>query len=68
LAQWKKNIVDDEETIWSLEQLDWAETAIFITLACMERHCPDPSMRAYAKGQLQDQFWNRQKSMSIMEQ
>ena len=68
LAQWKKNIVDDQETIWRPDQLEWAETSIFISLACMERHCPDRAMRVYARGQLKDRFWDRQWSMSIREQ
>jgi hypothetical protein len=68
LALWKKNLIDDEDSVWRPDQLEWAETAIFITLACIERHCPDRGMRVYAKRQLEDKFWDRQWSMSIREQ
>lgn len=68
LALWKRNIVDDQESLWRKDELEWAESAIFISLACMVKHCPDKGIRAYAKRQLQDRFWDRQWSMSIREQ
>ena len=68
LALWKKNIVDDQESIWRPDELDWAETTIFISLACMAKHCPDPRMRVFAKRHLEKPFWDRQWSLSIREQ
>src|SRR6266481_6913004 len=68
LAQWKRDIVDDDESVLSSDQLEWAETAIFISLACISAHCPDKKTKAYAKRQLEDKFWEKQWSMSIREQ
>jgi hypothetical protein len=64
LVRWQENL-RDEERVWEPEQLEWAETTIFFSLACVARHCPDPVTKAYAKGQLRKRFWDRQKSMCI---
>lgn len=64
LAKWGQDL-SDEEKVWDTEVLSWAETNIFITLACIARYCPDPKMKAYAKQQLRNRFWDRQKSMGI---
>lgn len=61
--------LSDEEKIWPMDVLEWAETSIFITLACVSKYCPDLAMKIYAKGQLANRFWDRQKSMGLpMEQ
>jgi hypothetical protein len=57
--------LSEEEKIWDTEVLAWAETSIFITLACIGRYCPDLAMKLYAKQQLTKGFWDRQKSMGI---
>jgi len=64
LDKWGKDL-SDEKRLWPTDLLDWAETSIFINLACVARYCPDPVVKAWAKQQLQDQFWQRQKSMGI---
>jgi hypothetical protein len=64
LAKWA-NDLSDEEKIWPMDLFEWAETSIFITLACVARYCPDPATKLYAKEQLQKGFWDRQKSMGI---
>jgi len=48
-----------------MDSLEWAETSIFITLACVGRYCPDPIVKAWAKQQLKDKFWQRQNAMGI---
>jgi len=42
LAKWA-NDLSDEEKIWPMDLFEWAETSIFITLACVARYCPDPA-------------------------
>lgn len=64
LAKWGDDL-SDEERIWPIDLLAWAETSIFITLACVARYCPDPAVKAYAKQQLRDRFWDRQKSLGV---
>ena len=64
LVKWGDDL-SDEERIWPIDLLAWAETSIFITLACVARYCPDPAVKAYAKQQLKDRFWDRQKSMGV---
>ena len=64
LDKWAKDL-SDEERIWPLDLLDWAETSVFINLACVSRYCPDPIVKRWAKQQLRDKFWLRQKSMGI---
>ena len=64
LDKWAYDL-SDEQRIWPINLLEWAETSIFITLACVARYCPDPTVKAWAKQQLKDQFWQRQKAMGI---
>jgi hypothetical protein len=64
LEKWGNDLSDDKR-IWDVEVLDWAETSIFITLACVERYCPDPIVKGWARQQLKDRFWQRQKAMGI---
>jgi len=64
LEQWAENLSDGER-IFPMEQLDWAQTTIFISLCCMAKYCPDLGMRVYAMGQLQDKFWDEQKMLSV---
>ena len=64
LEKWAKDL-SDEERIWDMEMLEWCETSIFITRACVERYCPDPIVKAWAKQQLRDKWWDRQKAMGI---
>jgi len=64
LGKWAHDL-GDEQRIWPIDLLEWAETSIFITLACVGRYCPDPIVKAWAKQQLKDQFWQRQKAMGI---
>jgi len=64
LGKWAHDL-GDEQRLWESDLLEWAETSIFITLACVGRYCPDPIVKAWAKQQLKDQFWQRQKSMGI---
>jgi hypothetical protein len=63
LKRWAYNL--DDEQVWPHEVLECAETLIFISLACIERHCPDRVVKAYAGEQLQKRFWDRQKTMGI---
>jgi hypothetical protein len=50
LEKWGRDLSDEERT-WDLEVLDWAETSIFITLACVGRYCPDPIVKSWARQQ-----------------
>jgi|SRR6516162_3483690 hypothetical protein len=64
LAKWGNDLSDEERT-WPMDVLAWAETSIFITLACVARYCPDKGIKAWAKQQLSDRWWDRQKSIGI---
>jgi len=64
IEHWAKQL-SDEEKIWDMEVLEWAETSVFITLACCAHYCPDPVVKGWAKSQLKDKFWRRQKSLGI---
>jgi hypothetical protein len=64
LAQWAHDL-SEEKRIWPIELLEWSETTIFISLACVAKFCPDRAMKAYAKRQLQDEFWDHQKALSV---
>jgi hypothetical protein len=48
-----------------MEVLDWAECNLFITLSCVARYCPDLQVKLWAKSQLNNKFWNYQKSLGI---
>jgi hypothetical protein len=64
LTKWG-NDLSNEERIWPTDLLEWAETSIFITLACVAKYCPDPATKAYAQQQLRARFWDRQKAMGV---
>src|SRR5262245_3590334 len=58
LLLWQDNFRDEAAT-WTREELEWAEDIIFLSLMCVEHHCPDLSLRMYAAQQLSNPFWNR---------
>jgi hypothetical protein len=66
LALWGRLLSDDEK-IWDLHDLEVGEDLIFITLRCVEGHCPDKAVREYAKRQLSKRFWDRQRAKSPMD-
>jgi hypothetical protein len=66
LANWGKQL-GDEETVWELDYLEAVEDLVFISLCCVQKRCPDKTIKEYAKRQLRKTFWDRQKAKSIME-
>ncbi len=66
LSLWGKNLSDDEK-IWNVADLEAVEDMIFISLRCVQGHCPDKSIRDYAKRQLSKSFWDRQRAKSLMD-
>jgi hypothetical protein len=46
---------------FSFEALQWAETAIFLALSCVEAHCPSRKHREFAQVQLLNPWWDRQR-------
>ena len=66
LSLWK-GLLSDDEKIWDLADLEVGEDMIFITLCCVQGHCPDKSVRDYANRQLRKSFWDRQRVKSIMD-
>jgi hypothetical protein len=64
LLLWAANFHDEGMTFEPAE-LEWAETAIFMSLACIMKRCPDREMKAYARDQLRDSYWDRQKADGI---
>jgi hypothetical protein len=61
LALWRKNLQDEDE-MWDRNDLEIAAEMIFITLHCVERRCPDKTLRDFAKGQLAKEFWDKQRA------
>jgi hypothetical protein len=47
------------------DDLEAAEIVIFVSLACVMKRCPDKEVKEYAKDQLNDPFWDHQKSIGI---
>jgi hypothetical protein len=62
LLLWAANL-QDEGMEFEPEELEAAEVVIFVSLACIAKHSPNRKMRAYAKNQLRDPFWNEQKQL-----
>jgi hypothetical protein len=51
LAAWSRKL-DDPNYKWDLDELDWAEQSMFITLHCVSAHCPISKIRYWAKMEL----------------
>jgi hypothetical protein len=64
LEKWAYDL-SDEQRIWPMDLLEWGETTIFISLCCIAKYCPDKAIKVYAKRQLQDEFWDHQKALSV---
>ena len=60
LRHWEDRIFTETFTE---AQLAWAETSIFLSLSCIEVHCPNKKMRAYATLQLLNSGWDRQRQI-----
>jgi hypothetical protein len=60
LMEWASRLSDDE-TVWSLEDIVGINEMIFANLCCVACRCTDEEFRGYAKEQLNDPHWNRQK-------
>jgi hypothetical protein len=60
LARWQRNL-ENEEFVWTLEDLKGIETSIFGSLLCAAFRCSDPTIRAYAQSQLANKHWDQQK-------
>ena len=65
LEKWAQDL-EDECRVWEPNELQWIETDIFLSLACISEHCPDIEMKIYAKGQLTRPYWNRQKRLGML--
>ena len=57
-------LLQDENKTWFMDELEWGETTLFISLACIAKHCPNQESKAYAQRQLEDKYWAKQKAMS----
>ena len=60
LMEWA-NRLSDEETVWSLEDLDGIDDMVFANLCCVVCRCTDREFRDFARSQLQDAHWDRQR-------
>jgi hypothetical protein len=61
LTHWQKQLYN-EELFWTIEQLAWAETAIFLSLSCAAAHCPDQEIKSYCQKQLTASWFDRQRN------
>jgi hypothetical protein len=52
----------DEEMVWKPDEVQAVEDVIYVTLCCVERHCPDPVFRMWASAQLIDPWWDKQRA------
>src|SRR5262245_51692261 len=59
LLHWQHTL--EEHGDWSISDLSWAETSIFLALSCVEAHCPSQQYRAFAQVQLLNPWWDRQR-------
>jgi hypothetical protein len=60
LLHWQ-GLLSDDGMVWEFDHLQWADTSIFLVLSCLERHCPNRKVKAYAAMQLLDPWWDRQR-------
>jgi len=60
LVHWQNKLTNDYKG-WSPEQLQWAETSIFITLSCVANRCPNRKIKTWAMMQLLNPWWDGQK-------
>jgi hypothetical protein len=60
LLEWASRL-SDEETVWSLEDIQGIDTMIFANLCCVACRCTDEDFREYARSQLRDEHWDAQK-------
>lgn len=51
LVHWQQALGDDDR-VFTMEQIEWAEEVIFYTCACVAHHCPDREVKAYCARQL----------------
>ena len=63
LVHWQRELWDDERS-FTLEQIEAAEEVIFLTVACVSVHCPDPVIKAYGQRQLA-QLTQRQQRIAL---
>jgi len=61
LSLFAKAFLRAEDEGWTLEQIKAAETVIFKSLRCVEKHSHDPVERREATLQLLYPFWDRQR-------
>ena len=60
LAHWQRQLLTNSYP-WTFESLSWADTSIFITLACVAERCPSRKVKTYAQMQLLNPWWDRQR-------
>ena len=57
--------LSDESATWSPEELQAMEEVVFCALSCLERHSPNAVARMWARAQLTDDFWRKQKAREM---
>jgi hypothetical protein len=60
LVEWAQRLAD-ETIVWPMEDLRGVEDMIYANLCCVVGRCTDAEFRAYARNQLSDRWWNKQK-------
>ena len=60
LLHWQHALEEGDD--WSVAQLSWAETSIFLALSCVAVHCPSRKYREFAQLQLLNPWWDCQRA------
>ena len=51
IVKWQQALEDDDR-IFTAEELSWAEDIIYVSVACAATHCPDRKIKRYCIEQL----------------
>ena len=68
LFVWSFVLRNGEHLLWDREDLEAISDVVFFSLCCAAKRCPNDEVRAKAKRELREKFWDDQKSRSMMEQ
>jgi hypothetical protein len=66
IVHWQ-DALEDQDRIFTLEQLEAAETVIFYSCACAAEHCPDPEIQLYAARQYANLTLRRERIAAAQE-
>jgi len=60
ITNWQR-LLEDEDEVFTLEELEAGETVIYFSVACAAAHCPEQETREYAQRQFANLTQRRQR-------